>query len=480
MTYPLGIDISKHQGVNDFVKIKANTAYVFVKATESWGYTDPTFRANWQGLAGHNRGAYCYVYPESDPLRQANHLIDTVTSAGVDWRYDRLVLDLERSGHGLSKAEVARRVLIMMERIKEVTGRYPILYSRKYWVQDNMLVTDPRLANADWWLAYYRTRLPYPLFTPEMPPPPIMPVGANRWLIHQTCEKGNGSLYGVKSYYVDLDRWNGTKEEVDAYFGRAETHEVYLPIITKPEPVPEPEKPLYKAVVKNIAPVRLKVRPEPGSSNVVRPLETGDKVDVYQEVDRWARIGVGEWFTDRYLQKMVEKDERNLLPIPLWSQRDPRWEWLKMGNSGITIGQQGCLVTDTSACLSLILGRGITPLEYGTVLNSGPIGSYGYLNPTNRMYWQIPNLKYGVPLEIFKAFPTGYGWEDTVRSMLMKGLPAMGRVDMIPGAGYLQHWITFLAETNGVFWIHDPWYGNVAALTARYDKVFHISAYGRS
>jgi hypothetical protein len=63
--------------------------------------------------------------------------------------------------------------------------------------------------------------------------------------------------------------------------------------------------------------------------------------------------------------------------------------------------------------------------------------------------------------------------------MLVKGLPAMGRVDMLPGAGYLQHWVTFLGEINGVFWIHDPWYGVVSALGARYDKVYHISAYGK-
>src|SRR5690606_11290704 len=130
----------------------------------------------------------------------------------------------------------------------------------------------------------------------------------------------------------------------------------------------------------------------------VRSLSPGDQVNVYEEVDGWARIGVGEWFDDRYLQRAVEKDERNLLPIPLWSQQDPRWGWLKMGNSGITLAEQGCLVSNTSGCLSVILGREITPLEYGTLLNSGPIGSYGYLNPTNRMYWQIPKLKYGVPL----------------------------------------------------------------------------------
>ena len=119
---PFGIDISKYQGVNDYAKMRANTSFVFVKATESWGYTDPKFYANWQGLIGHNRGAYSYVWLSDDPVRQANHLCDIVTQAGVDWQYDRLVLDLEKSGHGLSNAEVSRRVLVMMERIKEVLG----------------------------------------------------------------------------------------------------------------------------------------------------------------------------------------------------------------------------------------------------------------------------------------------------------------------------------------------------------------------
>ena len=231
---PFGIDISKWQGANNFAKMKANTSFVFVKATESWGYTDPTFYANWTGLVGHNRGAYCYVWLSDDPLRQANHLIDIVTQAGVDWKYDRLVLDLEKSGHGLSRAEVSRRVLIMMERIKEVTGRYPILYSRKYWVQDNMLLTDPRLIDADWWLAYYRTALPYPLYTPEMPSPPLMPVGVSKWLFHQTCDRGKGSEVGVGSHYVDQNRFNGTRAELDTFFGRG-TNNVYLPIITSPE-----------------------------------------------------------------------------------------------------------------------------------------------------------------------------------------------------------------------------------------------------
>ena len=466
MTLPFGIDISKHQGVNDYAKIKANAAFVFVKATESWGYVDPKFDSNWQGLAGHRRGAYVYVYLSEDPLRQANHLINTVTRAGVDWRHDRLVLDLEKSGHGLSKAEVARRVLIMMERIKEVTGRYPILYSRASWVDDNMLVTDPRIANADWWLANYLTRWPAPLFTPEHAGPPLLPKGVTTWLIHQTGERGNGKAHGVSSYYVDQNRWNGTEESVLAYFG-----------LTEQTPEPEPEKPLFDARVIDIAPDRLRVRAAPGSDKILRYLKSGDEVGVFEQVPVWDRVARGEWVMDKYLQRVVnEGDDRNLLPVPLWNQRDPRWEWLKMGQSGITLGQEGCLATVTAACLSLLLGRDVTPLEYGQLLNA----KTGYLPPTNRMYWQMPKLLYGTPLVTWKGFNSGEGWESTAQGLLDQGLPALGRVDMLPGAGYLQHWIAFLGRTGGTWWILDPWYGIVAALGARYDKVYHVAAYGKS
>jgi len=467
MDYPFGIDISKHQGVNDYAKIKANAAFVFVKATESWGYVDPKFDSNWQGLAGHRRGAYVYVYLSEDPLRQANHLINTVRRAGVDWRHDRLVLDLEKSGHGLSKAEVARRVLIMMERIKEVTGRYPILYSRASWVDDNMLVTDPRIANADWWLANYLKRRPAPLFTPEHAGPPLLPKGVSTWLIHQTGERGNGKAHGVASYYVDQNRWNGTEESVLAYFGLAEQ---------TPEPEPEPEKALFDARVIDISPDRLRVRPAPGSDKILRYLKSGDEVGVFEQVPVWDRVARGEWVMDKYLQRVVnEGDDRNLLPVPLWNQRDPRWEWLKMGQSWITLGQQGCLATVTAACLSLLLGRDVTPLEYGQLLNE----KTGYLPPTNRMYWQMPKILYGTPLVTWKGFNNGEGWESTVQGLLDQGLPALGRVDMLPGAGYLQHWIAFLGRTSSTWWILDPWYGIVAALGARYDKVYHVAAYGR-
>jgi hypothetical protein len=90
-----------------------------------------------------------------------------------------------------------------------------------------------KLPEVDWWLAHYLKALPYPQFTPEKSPPPALPKGVKKWLIHQTCEKGNGSEYGVASHYVDLDRWNGTSDEILAYFGLNEQPEPSEPTLER-------------------------------------------------------------------------------------------------------------------------------------------------------------------------------------------------------------------------------------------------------
>ena len=465
MTRAYGVDISKHNFSADgkrkvnFTILNPQIFFCGVRACISWGYTDPWFAYSRANLT-EPLLAYHVTYPGEDANRQMDHFLRTVNPG----EHDRLVLDLELD-HGYGKARITQAVNACVERLKAETGRYPVIYSRASWVDAFLEVAD--LPVVDWWLANYLTHRPAPLFTPEHAGPPLLPKGVSTWLIHQTGERGNGKAHGVASYYVDQNRWNGTAESVLAYFGLAED---------TPEPEPEPEETLFNARVIDIAPDRLRVRAAPGSDKILRHLKSGEEVSVFEQVPVWDRIGRGEWAMDSYLQRVVDEgDDRNLLPVPLWNQRDPRWEWLKMGQSGITLGQQGCLATVTAACLSLLLGRDVTPLEYGQLLNA----KTGYLPPTNRMYWQMPKILYGTPLVTWKGFNSGEGWESTVQGLLDQGLPALGRVDMLPGAGYLQHWIAFLGRTGSTWWILDPWYGIVAALAARYDKVYHVAAYGK-
>ena len=412
---PFGIDISKHQGANDYAKMKANTSFVFVKATESWGYTDPKFFANWNGLVGHNRGAYSYVWLSDDPLRQANHLIDIVTQAGVDWKYDRLVLDLERSGHGLSKAEVARRVLVMMERIKEVTGRYPILYSRRSWLLDNMLITDPRLINADWWLAYYRPAWAYPLYTPEMPPPPRLPINVNRWLIHQTCERGKGREVGVGSYYVDQNRFNGTKAELDAYFGRG-ANNVYLPIITNPEPEPADD---WTGLLK----VKLWSQHDP----------------------RWANDRMGSSGVLMKHQGCLVTNVANYLDY-LGVDTDPkRYNNLLGTRNGYQYNYVG-------------------GIKYANM----------YWKYPGVLYPQIQR-----ELTDYTWYWNGTGWEPQARNILKSKRPVLGLVDFYAGGALDQHWVLIVGERADGWWAVDPETGTLINLSKYGNKVYRIVGYRR-
>lgn len=464
MTLPFGIDISKHQGVNDYAKMKANTAFVFVKATESWGYVDPKFVSNWQGLAGHNRGAYCYVYLSEEPLRQANHLIDTVTKAGADWRYDRLVLDLEKSGHGLSKAEVARRVLIMMERIKEVTGRYPILYSRASWINDNMLVTDPRLVNADWWLAHYLQRKPFPLYTPERNSPPSLPRGVNKWLIHQASERGNGSAVGVGSYYVDCNRWNGTQEQVAAYFGRGED--------TPPEPEPEPDPgKLFDAKVYSWATPYINFRSEPRVAKETDIDDIGIEtiLPVYEIVEDWYKAKYKNTYgfvMSKYLQPLNYEPPSVLIDIPPLSQRDPRWANIRLGNSYLTLGSDGCLATDFAMVI------GVNPDEFNARLKA--VGGFTGAN----IYWQMiddayPNCEYVWAYDCY-YIPAPL---NEIDKLLQRGISVM--VHTLKN-GY-QHWVLIVGKNGDDYIINDPWDGVRCSFRERYGDparwIYRIRAY---
>jgi len=221
---PYGIDISRYNYSSDGSKkvdfdIMAASPVVFVaiRAGISWGYSDPWFARSWSEAKRVKlpRLAYHVPYFSEDATKQMDNFF-RIIGADCDWTYDRLVIDAELE-HSNTKATITTRTKQMLEICKARTGRYPIIYSRAEWVNRCMSVAD--MPKVDWWLAHYRTAAPYPLYTLEKEPPPLMPIGVTSWLIHQTGEKSNGGAVGVASYYVDSNRWNGTQANLQAYFG---------------------------------------------------------------------------------------------------------------------------------------------------------------------------------------------------------------------------------------------------------------------
>lgn len=278
--YPVGIDISMYQysadgrKKPDFTKIKQTTEFVAVRYGISWGYVDPWFAYSWENLSGHRRIAYHVLYFNEPAQKQ----MDSLFRANFN-EHDRIALDCEVAG-GNSKSTITNITLQCMNIIKQRTGRYPIIYSRASWVNPYLDVTALP-SETDWWLANYLSPRPYPLYTPEMTPPPLLPRGVTKWLIHQTAEKANGSYYGVASHYVDTDRWNTSNKTLDSYFG----------IIPENPPVTPPSEQDYLFKAKCVC-YALNKRSGPGTNYPAlgQYLVNGDTVKVYEVKNNWYRI----------------------------------------------------------------------------------------------------------------------------------------------------------------------------------------------
>jgi len=351
-----------------------------------------------------------------------------------------------------------------LQYVRERTGRYPMIYSRKSWIDPNLnLLELPPCV--EYWLADYAPIPPGAAYAPEQTPPPRLPRGVTNWLIHQTGGY-TPPLFNVASRTLDYDRWNGDEAAVRAYFGY--TGEEPAP----PEP-PAEEVPLYKAVVVTTPPNRLRVRFSP-AGNFKRWLQSGEEVDIYQELGDWRRIEADGWSAAEWLQRIDETPPGEGENI-FYSQRDPRWGEDYMGASIIKMKNEGCLVTATAALLTR-LGFPETPGTY----NDKASRQGGYQYP-NLMYWGFPHILYPqIVKSEDKSFSYGTGFESYLDRILNDGRDALGMVDFIPGGTFNQHWVRIYKREGGLYYLHDPWYGNSQALHARYHKLFRIVGYRRT
>ena len=222
-----GIDVSRFDNsadgskLMDFEVVKAHTdppvSFIAVRSGISWGYTDARFARSWSECKriGVCRAAYHVIYFGESAQAQADHFMNIVTQ-DFDPEHDRLVLDLEVAGSN-SKYQCTQTTKSLLNILKARTGLYPICYSRTGWVNEHLEVRD--LPVVDWWLTQYRNPWVYPLYTPEyISPPDPLPRYVDKWLIHQTAERGK-SIGGTGSYYMDYNRWNGDQSAVMKYFG---------------------------------------------------------------------------------------------------------------------------------------------------------------------------------------------------------------------------------------------------------------------
>jgi hypothetical protein len=168
------------------------------------------------------------LFPGESVKAQTDNLF-RISDELADWEHDRIALDNELD-HSQSPQRITDATNEFLEICESRTGFWPMIYSRANWVDQFMIVSEiPSFIQ--WWLANYRWPLPYPLYTPEKDPPPILPKGVTQWLVHQTASRG-ASIGAPANHFMDYNRWNIHNITLNEYFGYSDTEE---PVYTDKE-----------------------------------------------------------------------------------------------------------------------------------------------------------------------------------------------------------------------------------------------------
>lgn len=196
-----GIDVSYYQGTIDWDQVKASgRAFAITRVGDGY-FEDPVFETNWAAIkrVGMVRGVYQFFRPGKDPEAQADILIRKVGKLGPGDL--PAVIDVEATD-GQPPDVVADRVRRWVARVAAGTGRPPMVYTGKYFWNDNVKTGD--LAGNPLWIAAWG------------PPCPDTPQAWSGWRMWQYSSKG--VVPGIRGD-VDLDKFNGSQAELLAFAG---------------------------------------------------------------------------------------------------------------------------------------------------------------------------------------------------------------------------------------------------------------------
>lgn len=200
-----GIDVSYWQGSSiNWAQVRASgKRFAFLRL--SYGAqagVDSTFRRNWTETKANGilRGAYQYFLPAQDTTAQANLV---VRELGVLGAGDLpAVIDVEQTPNGVTPAAYAQKVADWISIVERGTGKKPIIYSGKYFWNDN--VQSSAFLDNPLWLPAYTTGCP------DTPRP------WTKWTFWQYSD--SGSVSGIPGN-VDVNVFDGTYAQLEALAG---------------------------------------------------------------------------------------------------------------------------------------------------------------------------------------------------------------------------------------------------------------------
>jgi len=254
-----GFDISKWQGSKvDLHKAAASgQKYVFIKASEGIGYTDPQFERNWQLAkdAGLLRGAYHFARVSlsdtiaEDARAEATWFAKVMGPLGEGDLNPVLDIEWDKRADGIKAKDIVEWCKVFLETLEGLTGRVPIIYTGvNYWRYKLLKSRD--FDRYPLWLVQYVN-----LDAPNKPIQEKDKKGNIVWEWPATFWQWSHTkpVAGIGAK-IDENRFLGTMEELRALAGYTTEPEVELP---EPIPDPAPDESITK-------PIRV-VEPEPES-----------------------------------------------------------------------------------------------------------------------------------------------------------------------------------------------------------------------
>lgn len=181
-----GIDVSNHNGDIDWSRVAAaGKKFTFVLATDGTGFTNPRYSEQYHGAknAGLIAGAYHFARPGSSSAEVQAERFLNISDYQADGKTLPPVLDLEvdpNSGgcYGLSVADMHLWTKTFNDKVKERTGKDPIIYANPSFWRQCMGGTDTFGGHA-LWLASYGVDSP------------AVPNGFNDWDFWQYTDQGS-------------------------------------------------------------------------------------------------------------------------------------------------------------------------------------------------------------------------------------------------------------------------------------------------
>lgn len=189
-----GIDVSVYQGDIDFEQVKnSGIEIVYIRAGYGFSVTDPKFEENYTNAtkAGLKCGAYYFVTARNteQAYLQATRFAELISGKTFA---ARPAMDFEEFG-SLGKNGINIVGLAFMQKLRELTGIVPILYTDAYNASETW---DWNFAQFPLWVADYDAEEPY--------------VTSNIWQSYAGFQYSDrGEIPGIYGN-VDLDRFTSS------------------------------------------------------------------------------------------------------------------------------------------------------------------------------------------------------------------------------------------------------------------------------